>query len=470
MNTNILFLVIDGLRSDKCFGPNKTSLTPNLDSIIEKGIIFPNSICPGFSTIPSMSSIFTSMFPHECLIKDNETYDINPNIENYVSFLKNLGYDTFGYMPESLNVSRIPQLFGENVRTIPTAMTISKGLDKLIIEYFKKIKLKIKWFFYVHIYDLYVELVLNSKESNQDFLNDKKLGENRYERILSNLDSFIGKLFAEVELNNTIVAIFSDHGNDRGAYTSKIEKFVLGLRQPDDFILERKEKINKLTPNFLKPIKRKIGRKYLTGVLKNQKKDKIKEIDAEELSTHQRRLVKNAISGETNLYDDRYKVPLILTGSGFSEHKIIEYQISTIDIFPTIFENIGYPEYNIDSRGRNLIPLIKNNEKIDDFVFIDSIGNSPKSKLSDLIGIRTNDYKYFRKRNNREEEIHLYDLQKDPLEEKNVYKNNSELVEQFEEVLQRLKKDGDFNIKSLDLKTDKESKETEKILSDLGYI
>ena len=200
------------------------------------------------------------------------------------------------------------------------------------------------------------------------------------------------------------------------------------------------------------------------------KKDKIKEIDAEELSTHQRRLVKNAISGETNLYDDRYKVPLILTGSGFSEHKIIEHQISTIDIFPTIFENIGYPEYNIDSRGRNLIPLIKNNEKIDDFVFIDSIGNSPKSKLSDLIGIRTNDYKYFRKRNNREEEIHLYDLQKDPLEEENVYKNNSELVEQFEEVLQRLKKDGDFNIKSLDLKTDKESKETEKILSDLGYI
>ena len=94
MNTNILFLVIDGLRSDKCFGPNKTSLTPNLDSIIEKGIIFPNSICPGFSTIPSMSSIFTSMFPHECLIKDNETYDINPNIENYVSFLKNLDYDT----------------------------------------------------------------------------------------------------------------------------------------------------------------------------------------------------------------------------------------------------------------------------------------------------------------------------------------------------------------------------------------
>ena len=29
---------------------------------------------------------------------------------------------------------------------------------------------------------------------------------------------------------------------------------------------------------------------------------------------------------------------------------------------------------------------------------------------------------------------------------------------------------GHFHIKSLDLKTDKESKETEKILSDLGYI
>ena len=36
MNTNILFLVIDGLRSDKCFGQNKTTLTPNL-GIVQMG-------------------------------------------------------------------------------------------------------------------------------------------------------------------------------------------------------------------------------------------------------------------------------------------------------------------------------------------------------------------------------------------------------------------------------------------------
>ena len=45
MNPNILFLVIDGLRSDKCLGPKKTSKTPNLDNILNQGIIFPNTIC-----------------------------------------------------------------------------------------------------------------------------------------------------------------------------------------------------------------------------------------------------------------------------------------------------------------------------------------------------------------------------------------------------------------------------------------
>ena len=34
MKPNILFIIVDGLRSDKCHGQNKTSLTPNLDSLI----------------------------------------------------------------------------------------------------------------------------------------------------------------------------------------------------------------------------------------------------------------------------------------------------------------------------------------------------------------------------------------------------------------------------------------------------
>ena len=37
MNSNILFIVVDGLRNDKVYGVNKTSLTPNLDLLLSKG-------------------------------------------------------------------------------------------------------------------------------------------------------------------------------------------------------------------------------------------------------------------------------------------------------------------------------------------------------------------------------------------------------------------------------------------------
>ena len=38
MKPNIFFILIDGLKSDKCHGKNKTSVTPNIDSLIKNWI------------------------------------------------------------------------------------------------------------------------------------------------------------------------------------------------------------------------------------------------------------------------------------------------------------------------------------------------------------------------------------------------------------------------------------------------
>ena len=35
MNENIIFLLVDSFRSDKCYGKSKTSKTPNLNSLIK---------------------------------------------------------------------------------------------------------------------------------------------------------------------------------------------------------------------------------------------------------------------------------------------------------------------------------------------------------------------------------------------------------------------------------------------------
>ena len=45
MPTNILFILVDGLRADQCFGVDKTSYTPFLDSLISNGVYFKNTFC-----------------------------------------------------------------------------------------------------------------------------------------------------------------------------------------------------------------------------------------------------------------------------------------------------------------------------------------------------------------------------------------------------------------------------------------
>ena len=39
MYPNIIFFLIDGLRADQVYGNNRTCKTPNIDSLIQKGIL-----------------------------------------------------------------------------------------------------------------------------------------------------------------------------------------------------------------------------------------------------------------------------------------------------------------------------------------------------------------------------------------------------------------------------------------------
>ena len=40
MKPNIIFFLIDGLRADQVYGNNRTCKTPNIDSLIQKGILW----------------------------------------------------------------------------------------------------------------------------------------------------------------------------------------------------------------------------------------------------------------------------------------------------------------------------------------------------------------------------------------------------------------------------------------------
>ena len=90
LKPNILFIVIDSLRADKCHGNTKTSKTPNLDSLIKNELYFEKAISSVDATDTSLGCIFTGKYPFKTGInlyknhaKASRFFDILKNIETY---------------------------------------------------------------------------------------------------------------------------------------------------------------------------------------------------------------------------------------------------------------------------------------------------------------------------------------------------------------------------------------------------
>ena len=85
------------------------------------------------------------------------------------------------------------------------------------------------------------------------------------------------------------------------------------------------------------------------------------------------------------------------------------------------------------------------------------------------MGIRTSKLKYFRSLDNPNDEIHLYDLVNDPLEENNIAEINIKLVNEMEQILVKIRKELDRKFESPELSNEDEKK-IEAELKKLGYI
>ena len=138
----------------------------------------------------------------------------------------------------------------------------------------------------------------------------------------------------------------------------------------------------------------------------------------------------------------------------------------SVDIFPTLCDLVKISFEQI-VHGRSLLTLIHGNKIEEKPAYIHP---SPYQKPhpTDSVGIRTNNYKYFRSVHNLKENVNLYDLKNDPSENNNIAETNEALVKQFEQMLIEMQKD------NLSQDEDEENLEEEqKIESELkkmGYI
>jgi len=88
--------------------------------------------------------------------------------------------------------------------------------------------------------------------------------------------------------------------------------------------------------------------------------------------------------------------------------------------------------------------------------------------IKPIDGIRTSKYKYFRKLDDPNQNVHLFDLENDPLEEQNIATTKPDVVEKMEKTMNQIIQKS-TKIEPIEM-SDDEAKEVEAELKKLGYI
>ncbi len=477
MKPNILFIVLDGFRADKCFGENKTSVTPNIDSLIRNGVNFKNTIVSGQSSTPSVSSILTSKYPFECLIQDDGIFRLNPKIPTHIQKLKENGYKTFGIIQDSLLHIGFEEIFEkEEINGYDhEKMKLWSGLGESILKKINFIEENKPWFFYIQLYDLNLLIYPENyrKKQGPENFNNLKYGKNKYEQIISAQDFWIGEILKKINFKNTLVVFTSDHGLESGAFNDKLQKFDDEQRSIREFVPGAGFKIAKKV-KFAIPFRKKIAKKYSERIQKIKKErvgpEKNKLNDAN-ISKYEKRLMEFIVWPTSNIFEDRIHVPLIMSGLNLPKNKEITKLVGSKDIFPTVFDICKLTKILENNRGKSLLPIIKEEEFFEEPIFLESTVNVVKSSDSNVIGLRTDKFKYFRDKDNSLKNINLFNLELDPFEENNIAEDNPSLIEKFENEILVLNEERDFNIPKIQNIIDSKNARTiEEKLKKAGYI
>ena len=292
--------------------------------------------------------------------------------------------------------------------------------------------------------------------------------------MVSAMDVWIGKILQKINLQKTLIVLTADHGSEVGDYTPEVEAYRQKIiEHKPGLAYKSSHKITTNFPQILSPIRKKLSKTYT-----NRKKEKIEKrrnieiakLEDRNLPVYEKRLLQHAIKPILNVYDDRFKVPLIFAGYGIDNGKLISQQVGSIDIFPTIAEIVGLNKQNNSDRGRSLLPLIHGQKLEEVPIFLESASNSLKSSTSNVVGIRTSQYKYFRDRTKPRNLVHLFDLGKDPHEENNIADSHPNLVNNMEKILSKISKKGNFEFVKQKFEETEENKKIEDELRKLGYI
>ena len=432
----VLLIIVDTLRADHlgCYGYQGAD-TKNIDNFAKSGASFSQAISPIPETGPAVSSILTSLYPYNHGVRENTTPLPRKN-RTLAEILKKKGFQTAAFTDTfPFRILRILQGFDSFHKRVPVRSSEKEAVKAAIgepLSWLKKKKNK-KTFALIHFYDPHMP-------------------------------------YTPITLSQRTQSI-----NYQGPYTGKFGPLLL--------LWGGKSTINK------KDIA------YMTSLYDDEVKfvDRCVGIILDELKKlgyYNRTLVIiTADHGESLgehdyyfdhgdfLYEDQIRVPLIMRFPNMPEKgKIINAQVRTIDIMPTILHILDI-DYKGPQDGVSLLPLIWGKKRLlatrhafseSDSIHFRNLNNRGfiEGNKGKHVSLRKDGMKLIYVPQRPEGEFELYDLAKDPLELSNLIEEKPEIAKEMKKAL------FEWMVKQMKSKSKKEKldEEARKILESLHYI
>ena len=437
---NVLVIVVDSLRADRCYGDDRECQTPNLDALRAESTSFTRAFSVASTTTVCTASLLTGTYPVVHGVHTLAGRRLRADLPTLAERFSAAGYHTWAEATGPLEaMTGLDRGFDVYRHRDHTQWLDTKFGDQL------RDRLQSApepWFGYLHLWEVHYPRRVPRR------FHRARYGRLLYDRSVSAVDDQIGRIL-DVLPDDTVVVVTGDHGEFLPESIRK--ELVIRLKRPTAWMKRR-------VPG-VKALKRRLMPVVLGGANK---------ADSDVYRTW--------LGHGYHVYEPLIHVPLIVRARGaVPAGKEVSALVSHVDLVPTVLSAAGVgTNGGLQPTGMDLLPVANGNghaPATHDAVFLQATGARMASTPEKwLAGVRTERYKYVRGMTNPELPVELYDLEADPEESVNLADDRTDVRGDLERLLTQYVESADDTARPETTYSPEEEAQLEERLRALGYV
>jgi len=413
---NVLLIMPDALRATNlgCCGYSKNT-SPFMDKLAKEGVVFKNAIAQTAHTHPGVVSTYTGLYPTtHCQQSPDDFAEFaktgwNNDWKAPLNILKEHGYTTGGKDPSHW------WPLGYLIET-------NKMLDKLIEDKTGKPFFMMCMPYYTHIaYSAvpdYDKLFLSEEDKLTDnfkkYMDIVKTTGHGY--VLN--PNIVSKKYQEAKVNKSMWKAISFSSEDRASLIALYDGAIRNLDIEIERYVKKLEELGILDDTLI--------------IITSDHGEEILERGS---------LGHASCSMAGTLYDENIRIPIIMRyPKALPQGRVIETQVSQVDIMPTIFDILGYSMPEL-TEGHSLLPLIKGKDvDFEEETHCETLVCGMQTLDWDKRmkwAVRTPEWKLIYSQDPDGNYYELYNLKNDPAEKVNLIDKETEIANELKKKLRK---------------------------------